>query len=311
MTKNNESTIEKCLSSVDGLGKIIIVDLGSNDKTLDICKRSGCEIFSEKNAHNRSNLRNKYLKNNWNLYLQPYEFLTEGHEEILEITTTHEPHSFLFKVVQDTIITKEIRLWNKQLEFTNPIYEKVQDKDALETESVALISNQHKIDFKNYLDIITQWKAQKPLAVEPYYYHALTLLLLGNYKEFVDLAEYYLFRDQETQASIMMRYHLAMVQAYQFDEFNKAIKNILFCILMKPNMAEFWCLLGDIHYILKSYGQAREFYENAMILGSQRYQSDRWPIDVVKYKKHPLSMMESINKLTSEFEIYRQSNEIK
>jgi len=82
-----------------------------------------------------------------------------------------------------------------------------------------------------------------------------------------------------------------VVQAYLGD-LNTAIKHILSCIATNPLMAEFWCLLGDIHYKLKSHIRAAAFYENAIILGEQRLKSDSWPIQISKYKEYPDRMME-------------------
>lgn len=305
LTNNNENTIEKCLSSIEKLGKIVIIDVGSTDSTIKICRDFGCVIVNQTAGNDYSRVRNKQLTDHWNMYLAPHEFLVEGGSDIQKIVRSDDQESFLFKVVQGTVISKEIRLWNKKLRFTNPVFEKITDPASLES-NIIIYSEQHAINLDERLKLIEVWKKTSPTAIDPYYYHALALLLQGKFSEFVSLAEHYLFKDKSSQSAVMMRYYLAMTQAYQLSDYNEAVKNVLTCIGYRPKMAEFWCLLGDIHYSLKQYSSASTFYENAIILGSQRKQSDRWPLDVSKYQEHPRAMMQNIKELLADVKIYRE-----
>ena len=45
ITKNEEHSIRECLESISWVNEIIIVDSGSKDKTLKICKEFGAKIF--------------------------------------------------------------------------------------------------------------------------------------------------------------------------------------------------------------------------------------------------------------------------
>lgn len=44
LAKNEESNIERCLRSVHWADELLVVDSGSTDKTLDICRKYGCKI---------------------------------------------------------------------------------------------------------------------------------------------------------------------------------------------------------------------------------------------------------------------------
>jgi len=45
ITKNEERNIERCLRSVSWVDEIVVVDSGSQDRTLDICRQFGCKII--------------------------------------------------------------------------------------------------------------------------------------------------------------------------------------------------------------------------------------------------------------------------
>ncbi len=309
LVKNNNDTIEKCIKSLLPLqAKLQIVDIGATDNTIDICNRNG--IKTEKVAFNNdyAKIRNTLLNKtstHWKMYIEPYEFLASGLEEIKQIVESKTLTGYYFKIAQGTIISKEIRLWSNDNKFVNPVYETLKDNYGFDTQQSIIYANQAKIDLNERMFIVDKWKLSNPASPDPYYYQALTLLMLGNYEEFSRLANHYLFRDKLSQSSIMIRYYLAMVQAYHLDDIQEAVRNTLTCISKNPLMAEFWCLLGDIHYKIKQYKKSMDFYENAIILGNRRLQSDKWPMDVIKYKEHPQKMIESANKIIAESKIYR------
>lgn len=300
LIKNHENTIEKCIESLMPLkGKISIADIGCSDNTIKICHKY--KIIPESyDLENFSQVRNQLIEKSsthWQMYIEPYEWLVNGHDEINQICSSNMQNSFSFEVAQGTIITKEIRLWHRNLLFVNPVFETIKDKNSIQI-SPLIVCDQHKIDTELRLSLIEKWKKDKPTAIEPYYYQALTYLLKGKYNEFIGFANHYLFKESIGMSSVMLRYYLAMVQGYQLNDVNEACRNLLTCIAQKPLMAEFWCLLGDLHYKIKQYSKAAEFYENAIILGNRRLNSDEWPIDVSKYKEHPNKMIENIKSIT-------------
>ena len=47
ITKNEEHSIRECLNSISWVDEIIVVDSGSKDQTLKICKEFGVKVFSK------------------------------------------------------------------------------------------------------------------------------------------------------------------------------------------------------------------------------------------------------------------------
>ena len=46
LTKNEEVNIMRCLQALDGLpDRIVVVDSGSTDKTVDLAREYGAEVF--------------------------------------------------------------------------------------------------------------------------------------------------------------------------------------------------------------------------------------------------------------------------
>jgi len=100
----------------------------------------------------------------------------------------------------------------------------------------------------------------------------------------------------------MIRYYLALAYLIHHRKVKPALQNINLCLCAHPLMAEFWCLIGDVYYhLLKRFDYAKDFYENAIILGARRLKKDKWPMDISKYESYPKKMIESCDQITSNF----------
>jgi len=72
IAKNEEKMIEDCLKSINNwANEIVVIDSGSTDKTLDICRRYNCEIFktSEAGFSSWRNLGKEKSSFDWIFYL--------------------------------------------------------------------------------------------------------------------------------------------------------------------------------------------------------------------------------------------------
>lgn len=78
LTKNSEKLIEDCLESLSWADEILVIDSGSKDKTPDIAKKLGAQVFTAPQG-GFSDLRNfgaKKAKGGWLLYVDADERVT-------------------------------------------------------------------------------------------------------------------------------------------------------------------------------------------------------------------------------------------
>lgn len=198
------------------------------------------------------------------------------------------------EVVRNNSISKEIRFWEKikKLKFVNPVYETVDYRVSIT--SPVLIAGIFK---EEKLEDIIKWKKDFPFLSDPVYYEAFYHLSKQNYEDFVKCAEQYLFTKNKGISSIMMNFYYATIQFVIYKNYKKSIKCVLECIGIRPHMAEFWCLLGDIFYDLKKYEKSIEFYDNALIIGKKRNRYDDWPLEINKYFEYPNLMKANCQEL--------------
>ena len=302
LTKNNQKTIEKCLQSIACFdAELVVADLGSTDSTLSICRKLNVKVKTVDVSKSFSEIRNSIMGPNWNLYLEPWELLISGFDEIQSILKD-KTGAYRFSVFQGDMISKEIRLWHSSSKamFENPVYESIYLPSAKNIDASIFSGNKRVYDDQRLDD----WKKTDPLSDRPYYYQAFRHLELRQYDEFIKAAKHYLFQNQKGEQVIMLKYYLATVQLYVKNNTSESVRHVMQCIAVKPTMAEFWCLLGDIYYQRKAYSKAQAFYENAIVLGSRRKSDDNWPLEITKYKKYPTKMWESCKEIISESKVF-------
>lgn len=290
---NNEKTIEKCLNSIKGIGKIYFTDISKKGNTKQYLK-SFIEIpaISDSVVENKNNLI-KNVEEDWMFFINPWEELISGAEEIKNILNLKKENLYKVLILNKEVINKSIRIINKsvKVKFENQIYEEIYSKNA-KTLNIFLKENE-KNDTEEEQKI-KEWLNKEKLKSTPYYYMLCTKLKNKNYIDFIKYAEKYLFIEQnkELPSVIMTHYYLSLINLHIFKNFKKSTENILLCVEKKPDMAEFWCVLGDINFYLKKYQKAIYFYENAITMGKFRQEDDDFSIEIKKYKIYPETMTE-------------------
>lgn len=236
----------------------------------------------------RAAVRNAHLAglDGWVLFLEPWEEV-----ENLGSIDLSAPAAYKVMVFQSGTLTREVRLWHTSLglKFINPVYETVAC-DAAELSEV-VIRSRGDPHLEDNLRRVERWCQSHPVAAEPEYYRACTLAALQRDREALAAAQTFFFRGGHGVPAGMLHYYCAQCEN-RLGRPNDAVRHLLCCVEMAPVMAEFWCSLGDIYGGTGHPGRAKEFYENAIILGSQRMTDDGWPMTIAKYRKYPQAQLD-------------------
>lgn len=309
LVQNHESQIEQTLRSIKSLNaQILIGNLGSKDRTLTICERYKCQIIPISLNDDYAQARNfaaQKSRNAWNLYLLPGETLLQGSNELDKILTS-EPDIYKIQIISGDVITKSNRIWHSKTKavFINPIFEYLSGKGKASEIYVASDDSLGQLNAK----ILEKWMLSNPLGIEPLYYKACVCLKEKNYDAFLNYADLYFLQEKSQSMSfVMANYYYSMVHCYIKKDYHKAFQYLLPCLSLRPSMAEFWCLYGDIYYETKKYDKAIELYENAMIAGQKRLNDDDYPIEITKYHDYPAKMIEACRKILKASKFYVQN----
>ena len=299
ITRNNRDVIRNTIESAKSItNKILIGDISSQDGTPELCKKLGCSVINFEPKTAQDYARNKLIQlsdTEWQMWLNPWEIVVQGQQHI------GKNDQQIVSIFQENTLTKETRVWNKssRLKFKNPIYETL---GIVGQNSPITIYSSSKYDYEYNLHMTEEWKSRCPTIPEPYYYYALTLLSQGKYDLFLNASEHYMFLEQKpTKSNIINRYYYSLIQIYHKKNIKPALQNINICISVQPLMAEFWCLIGDIYYhMYNKFTTAKDFYQNAIFLGSHRMNNDNYPMDISKYKEYPEKMINSCDEIMSQ-----------
>jgi hypothetical protein len=274
---------------------------------VEICEEYDAEVVRMPDSR-RDDARNRLSElagNGWNMFVEPWEVMTSGHQSINSMSGD----LCYASIVQNGLLTKEIRFWKKGRKFVNPVFEKI--SGGTDRQTAAFFYSSGRNDVEETLRLLNQWSVDQPTATEPCYYRACLALADGKYAEFLNLSHHYmaLEKNQRSMSAVMNRYYYALVQVIHEKKVKSALQNLNLCICEKPLMAEFWCLTGDVFYhLLNKFSDARDFYENAMILGRHRLKTDKWPMDVSKYKSYPTKMITSCDQIAQHASTWGQYN---
>lgn len=298
MVKNEEKNIERCIRSFMNVVKqIVVVDTGSEDKTIDIAKRLGAEVYHYKWDDNFSNPRNfaiEKAKGDWIIFLDADEYFVNSTElnirKIINRYKDKKMDGIIFKrtnidIINNNIIgndymlrvfknDKNIRYKGKihEVPYKNNdfVYSYIDKNDELEIYHTGYGSEFSKFKFERNLELLEQ-EINDGTANDRTYFHLSDCYLGVNKPELcIKYSRLYLQTQKEAfgfNSRIYSNLIESMMQIKEektkiFDEIKNSIDKF-------PCHPEFYRLLGRYYYEIEGYEKALISFEKAIELNDK------------------------------------------
>ncbi|NRD79494.1 glycosyltransferase [Bacillus sp. BRMEA1] len=319
VVKDEEEHLRRCLESVKSIvDEIIIVDTGSNDRTVDIAKSYGATVIETTWENDFSYVRNLSLKRSntiWNIFLDADEIITGDLEKIRQSIVDSDKEAFWVVIESLTgslpyekLIHSSIRIFRSrpQYYFKGPIHEDILPsilEHDVSKESIGAIEVA-KIIHYGYLPEIQQQKqkAQRNLNIlqsalrdnpnQPYYkYHlGLTYEQMGNNQEAVSFIQRALNEvDTNTSFRPTMVKDLAKI-LIKIGKYDTVISFLKTELQNYPNYPDLHYYLGVSHFNKNEEDHAIRAFQTA----TQQTPSNKYILENGKGSFHSWTLMGDI-----------------
>ncbi len=293
IVRNEEESIARCLQSAVALvDEIIIVDTGSTDQTLEICRTFGAEIYSLDWSHNFSEARNESLshaKGEWILILDADDELPISSHAHIRNLTDQEPYDAFFFITKNLVGNSkhpsvlnyaQLRLFKNRssFRFTGAIHERI-PKLSNTRYLLAPISIIHR----GYLDNVVQKHnkvdrnlailqvelQQRPFDPTLHYYTGNEWLRAGKLSDAVQHYEQAMILQEGADAQYWLP-ELPAKYAYtlwQIGQVDKAVEVVRQAIGEFPAYTDLYFLLGSLYIEQQRVDLAHDAFEKCVDLG--------------------------------------------
>lgn len=289
IAKNEEKMIGDCILSVkDIANEIIVVDTGSNDNTMNICKKLDCRIFKLKWNDDFSESRNFALskaQSNYILSIDADERCINP-EKISEILNKFNDNigGCLVQIkselinrsrIKETNLNKQIRLFrnDSNIRYNGIVHEQI--INSIENSDMKIIDSEieflhlgyniseKKIEQKRLRNLNLLNSAIEQQANNPY-------LLLQRAKTYFELEKYEqaeidiknaLKYDSENSSTFCPALNVGASIALHSSDLNLAEKRVKQSLELIPNQVYAHLLLAEIHTGKKDFASAYESYK--------------------------------------------------
>ena len=294
ITTNDEPYLDKTLSSVRNLDPeyVIVFNGNINSEEYETCKKYTKNVYVRQWNNDFSELRNfakEKSTRKWILWLDSDEEL-EDCSKIIEINPKNDFHNF--KLIHGSTTMSQLRLFKNLPEYKwqGRIHERIIPKNLPEWHpEIKIIHHPNNISRSQIrnLNILKEEIENDPNNPDLNFFIAIEYHLVNQQMKSLLHAEKFLFHYHVNDIRKMyIRYLISWIYTFHLRNYQKAIQIIFGQLAQNCNIAEFWCLLGDIYYKLGKFNDAKKFYENAIIMGKYKY-DNMWITDLDKYQKYP------------------------
>lgn len=142
-----------------------------------------------------------------------------------------------------------------------------------------------------------KWMTEEPTSRSAQFYQVINLYYTKQYDKFISSADHLLFTHSiplENELWILL--YMSYLYFFKYNFPNEGVRAISLALCKKPEMAEFWCVVGDYYYKNKMMEMSKLSYNCALEAGRLRDPSDVYFMFPKKYKDHPETMLKEIAK---------------
>ena len=291
IVKNEEELLPLCLNSVkDLVDEIIIVDTGSNDRTIEIAKENGATIIQTEWNNDFSEARNLSLKSantEWILYLDADEVLKGNFKKIREQIKTERKQGYWLTIENLTsenpltiINHSSLRIFraNESYQFSGVIHEDILPS-ILENQSLDSIGElDANITHIGYLPSIMNQKkkTERNFSIlraalqinpnQPYYLYHLGVCLdqmnqvasaITCFHQALQISS----KDISYRPTIVKDLAKTLIKVHSYIE---AIDLLEQELILYNDYADLYTLLGDCYQKVKAEDKAIQMYQQAV-----------------------------------------------
>lgn len=283
IVKNEEDTLERCLSSVhDLVDEIIIIDTGSTDQTKEIAKKFTNRIYDFEWCDDFSKARNfsfSFATKDYILWLDADDFLKEHNRQqfqVLKNTLDSQVDVVLMKYemssnvdgsIRSTFMRERLLKRSKNFKWQDPIHEYIDFKGKFQKSDVTITHQKiHAITRRN-LDIFEKYIASgHDLSERNWFYYAKELFITGNLDQAIEYYEKFL----NTKDGLISNYidsciDLATCYKVKGDS-EKQLDALMKSFKFAAPRAEIICQIGYFYKDQEKYEEAIKWFEIAPLI---------------------------------------------
>ena len=140
------------------------------------------------------------------------------------------------------------------------------------------------------------WMTEEPTNRSAQFYQVINLYYTKQYDKFISSADHLLFTHKiPLENELWLLLYMSYLYFFKYNLPNEGVRAISLALCKKPEMAEFWCIIGDYYYKNNMIEMSIKCYNYALQAGKLRDPSDVYFMFPKKYKEHPESVLKEIS----------------
>jgi glycosyltransferase involved in cell wall biosynthesis len=301
IVRNEEDHIGRCLASLKGhVDDIVVVDTGSTDKTVEICKSYGARIYNHPWEDSFSIARNQamsYVETEWMIQLDADEEMDEESAPKIRdiVKSAHKSKSNLVYLVLENVDpatmkatsvvnTGKIIRMGVGTHYKNRIHNKLVIGDS-EPRLTGLKIRHYGYNLSAEImekkrqrttSLLLIQLEEQPNDPETNYYLAIQYLRADDWQNAIKYSEraQNLFKEHEPQSQLLLlAYHIGAVAFYETKRYKEAEELSLEALKLYPDYVDANSMMCSITFALKRYKDC-EFYSKKYLAGVRMIKQD-------------------------------------